>query len=371
MNQVDFLIVVIVAASALSGARRGLISSAGDIISLLLALIVGAVAYPLAAAPIGWATGAPEAVAGALGFIAISVLTVAGSGWGFSFLSSRFEVERRVSRIGGAGFGGAFGVFFAAIVVMGSGLLPGSAEPVAKSRLASAITFVVPRLHENLESVGIALPKLVQLPTDYRDELRGVKQGRQFLRINFTRLDGAICINCRTPTVFEGYQFRRGTLMSPRFRCPRCGRTSDGCQTFEGFHAIYGACPTELAREGLQFDCGVWTNGWWVVPHGACPVCGKEYRGVELVRLWRRGESAAGGLYSRLLGPVGSNSPCSAHQSAKVARRSRAYAPRMPRPSRSSGSGFASGHGNHSTLPKRRQTSGRAGQTIQRFFGTS
>ena len=195
-------------------------------------------------------------------------------------------MTKRTSKIAGAAFGAAFGVFFAAILLMSSGLLPGAGEPVKTSRLASAIASVVPRLHENLESVGIPLPKLVQLPTDYRDELRGVNpstalgvnQGRQFLRVNFTRLDGAMCINCRTPTVFEGYQFSHGTLMSPRFRCPKCGRTSDGCQTFEGFHAIYGACPAELAKEGLQFDCGVWTNGWWVVPHGKCRVCGHEYR---------------------------------------------------------------------------------------------
>lgn len=314
MNQVDFLIAVIVAASALSGARRGLIQSAGDVVSLLLGLIVGALAYPLAAAPIRWITAASEAVSGTLGFIIISVLTVALTGWAFSLLSARLEgvdptaspsraagphearpqpgkllsrARTRMSRLGGAAFGAAFGIFFAAIVVMGSALLPGASQPVSRSRLASAITFIVPRLHENLESVGVPLPKLVQLPADYRDELRGVNpsgpprvnQGRQFLRVNFTRLDGAMCINCRNATVFEGYRFSRGTLMSPRFRCPQCGRTSDGCQTFEGFHAVYGACPAELAEEGLQFDCGVWTNGWFVVPRGPCPVCGKEYRG--------------------------------------------------------------------------------------------
>jgi len=118
----------------------------------------------------------------------------------------------------------------------------------------------------------------VQLPTDYRDELQGMNQGRQFIRINFTRMDGAMCINCRSPVEFQGYQFSRGTLMSPKFRCPNCGRASDGCQTFEGFHEIYGTCPTTLAADGLQFDCGVWTNGWWTVPQGPCPVCGKQYR---------------------------------------------------------------------------------------------
>jgi len=277
MNQVDFLILVVVGVCALSGARRGIISSAGDIISLLLGLVLGAIAYPLAAAPVRWVSGASPAVAGALGFVFLSVLVVAGASWGFSVLSSRFEIGKQASRAGGAGFGAAFGLFFAAILVMASALLPGSAEPVSKSRLASSIAALVPRLHENLESVGIPLPKLVQLPTDYRDELQGINQGRQFLRINFTRMDGAMCINCRSAVDFQGYQFSRGTLMSPKFRCPECGRTSDGCQTFEGFHEIYGSCPTILAAEGLQFDCGVWTNGWWTVPYGPCPVCGKEF----------------------------------------------------------------------------------------------
>jgi hypothetical protein len=140
---------------------------------------------------------------------------------------------------------------------------------------------LVPRFHEKMESVGLPLPKLVQLPTDYRDELKGISQGLQFVRMNSSDLDDATCLHCRSAVAFEGYQFSRGTLMSPLFRCPTCSRTSDGCQTFEGFHVIYGGCPVPLAMEGIQFDCGVWTNGWWTVPHGPCPECGREYRPTE------------------------------------------------------------------------------------------
>jgi hypothetical protein len=151
------------------------------------------------------------------------------------------------------------------------------------------IIALVPEMHVGMESLGLPLPKLVQLPTDYRDELQGINQGLQFLRLNASSLDGAMCIHCRSRVEFEGYHFSRGTLMSPRYRCPQCGRTSDGCQTFEGFHTIYGGCPVPLAEEGLKFDCGVWTNGWWTVPHGPCPVCGKAYRSdpqvaTEMVR---------------------------------------------------------------------------------------
>jgi uncharacterized membrane protein required for colicin V production len=277
MNQVDLLIFVVIAASALSGAKRGLISSAGDIVALFLGLVFGTLCYPLFAAPLHWLTGLPEAYAGALGFMVAAVVVVFLAGWGFSHISERQQLEKKLNRTGGGLFGALFGVFFAAILVMASGLLPHANGSVKDSLLAPRIISLVPKLHQSLESVGLPLPKLVQLPTDYQEELAGLNQGRQFLRINFTALDGSQCINCGAKVDFAGYQFSRGTLMSPKFVCPKCGRTSDGCQTYEGFHTIYHGCPAEIAQDGVKFDCGVWTNGWWVVPRGTCPVCGKQY----------------------------------------------------------------------------------------------
>ena len=277
MNQVDLFIIVVVAACAASGARRGLISAAGDIASLALGLVLASLAYPLAAAPFRWMLGISPPIAGALGFGLAAILTASLAGWGFSALSHRCRLPKLTDRLGGAGFGVAFGLFLAAVLVVASGMLPNAAEPVSRSALGPRITALVPRLHGAMDSLGVPMPKLVRLPADYRDELQGLNQGLQFLPTNFSRLDGALCIHCRSPVDFTGYHFSRGTLMSPRFQCPQCGRTSDGCQTFEGFHAIYGACPVPLAREGLRFDCGVWTNGWWTVPYGPCPVCGQEY----------------------------------------------------------------------------------------------
>ncbi len=278
MNQVDLFIIVVVALSALSGAWRGMVSAAGDIISLLLGLLLAALAYPLTAIPLRWSLGLPPPIADALGFVLLAVLVAFLAGWGFSLLARRFRLSRPTDYLGGAGFGAVFGCLLAAVLVLASGILPGAAAPIGQSALAPPITALVPRLHQNMEALGVALPKLVRLPDDYRDELEGLNRGLRFLRINFSQLDGAVCIHCRSPVEFTGYRFSRGTLMSPRFRCPNCGRTSDGCQTFEGFHAIYGECPVTLAREGLQFDCGVWTNKWWTVPHGPCPVCGRTHR---------------------------------------------------------------------------------------------
>ncbi|UCC69594.1 MAG: CvpA family protein [Armatimonadota bacterium] len=329
MNQVDFFIIVILLLSALSGARRGIVSSAGDIISLVLGLILGALAYPLAAAPVRWIFAPPDPIAGALGFLIVAILTVILAGWGFSFLARRFELSKLTNRLGGAVFGVLFGSLLAAVLVLASGILPGAAPPISKSTLGPRIIALVPHLHENMESLGVPLPKLVRLPDDYRDELRGMNRGLQFLRLNFLRLDGATCINCRSPVDFTGYHFSHGTIMSPQFVCPNCGRTSDGCQTFQGFHRIYGVCPVPLARQGILFDCGVWTNGWWTVPNGPCPVCGKEYRQPP--------DTLAGPAFRARASPVPpdyrsserswrkSNTPSSVHHSPKVARRSPAY----------------------------------------------
>jgi len=282
MNQVDLFVIAVVGACAISGARRGLILSAGDIIALVLGLLVGSLAYLAVAAVLGWVFGLSAPTAGALGFVVVSVSVVVLAAWGFSLLSRRFELSGLPSRVGGAAFGSAYGAVLAAVLVLASGLLGRAAGPVRESALGPRIIALVPNLHEGLESLGFLVPKLVRLPTDYEDELRG-RQGLQFLRINFTRLDGATCLHCRSAVEFEGYRFSRGTLMSPKFRCPNCARTSDGCQTFEGFHAVYGECPVVLARKGLQFDCGVWTNSWWTLPHGPCPVCGKEYQAGKKV----------------------------------------------------------------------------------------
>ncbi len=277
MNQVDLFILAIVGAFALSGARRGIILAGGDVISLVIGLMLAAVAYPIGAAPLRWVFHAGQALGDFLGFALVAVLGVVLAGWGFSFLAERFQTSKVANRIGGAGFGVVFGVILAAALILVSGFIPGAAAPVGESALGPRVVALVPSLHENLDAAGLALPKLMYLPRDYRDELVEAPRGIRFLRINFARLDGAMCINCRSPVEFVGYRFSRGTLMSPKFRCPNCGRTSDGCQTFEGFHTIYGACPVTLADEGVLFDCGVWTNDWWVVPFGPCPVCGKEH----------------------------------------------------------------------------------------------
>jgi len=278
VNQVDFFILLVVTGSAVSGARRGLVGAGGDILSLCFGLALGSIAYPAGSAVMRLFLGPPSALADALGFVAVAALVVTAVSWGLTRAARRVRLPRPVDVSGGAISGAAFGLVLAAVLVLASGLIPGAAEPVERSFLGVRTVTLVPRLHQTMERVGFPLPKLVQLPADYREEIEGRRREFRFERFNFTRLDGAMCLHCRQPVSFDGYHFSRGTLLSPKFACPNCGRTSDGCQTFEGFHTVYRGCPVTPAEEGLQFDCGVWTNGWRTVPHGPCPVCGRELR---------------------------------------------------------------------------------------------
>ena len=56
----------------------------------------------------------------------------------------------------------------------------------------------------------------------------------------------------------------------PLFECLSCGRRSDGCQTFEGHHLLYGACALE---DRAPVRCGHWFCQW-ARTGGTCPVCG-------------------------------------------------------------------------------------------------
>jgi len=281
VNHVDLLILLVIAVSAVVGARRGVVGAGGEVAAVGVGLGGASFGYPIFGAVFAW-LGIPDPLAPLLGFLTFAIALVLVVGWVTGVLARRLRLPATADKVGGAGLGVVMGIMLASAAVLISGAVTRSAVSIQQSRLGMPVVGLVPRLHEAAERIGVPLPKLVQLPQDYRDELSGARQGVQFLRFNATKLTGATCLHCRTPVRFEGYQFVRGTLMSPRFRCPRCGRTSEGCQTFEGFHAIYDVCPVDSAKEGILFDCGVWANGWWTVPHGACPVCGKAYTGTNL-----------------------------------------------------------------------------------------
>lgn len=277
MNEVDIAIFLIVGLSIYYGVAKGFFTGTLDLLSIPLALAAGSVGWKPLAGLFG-AFGFPGPIAGLLGFLVLAIGIALGVIYLGAWLVRNLQPPRWLDRGGGGATGLFSGALLAALLMMISGVLAAPRAAVQQSFLGPQLIRLVPAGYEALERAGVALPKLVMLPTDYRDEVKGTRQGLQFLQINFSRLGGATCMDCRTPVKFLGYKFRKGTLLSPKFQCPKCGRTSDGCQTFEGFHAIYGRCPVDLAREGVRFDCGVWTNGNFIVPRGRCPIDGNILR---------------------------------------------------------------------------------------------
>jgi hypothetical protein len=283
MNEVDLVVILIVALSTYHGIRHGLLSGAADLAAIGLALGIGASAWRIGAAPMRW-LGFPEALAGLLGFIILTVGVAFGGNHLILWLLRNVRPPKWLENSGGGVLGFFLGLLLSAFLLIFSGAMPNAYKAIPKSLLGPRLLAIVPAIHGDMEQIGLPLPKLVMLPTNYREELagNGMRQGLQFLQINFTRLDGSKCIKCEHRVHFLGYKFPRGTLLSPKFQCPNCGRTSDGCQTFQGFHKIYGKCPVDIARQGVWFDCGVWTNGNFVLPHGKCPIDGKELTPAEL-----------------------------------------------------------------------------------------
>jgi len=280
VNDVDLLILVLTGVIAAIGAGRGLWLSLLDIGALAMSLTIGSFAYPLLGIPLRTLLGLPQPAADALGFLGLTLGIVFAIGWLARYLPERSRIPRRLSQLGGGLIGMGLGLTLSAGVVMLSGALLGNTHPIESSFLGDRLLNGLAWSYGASERIGIAIPKLSIQPVRFEEEAEGshsLQGGLRFRRINFARLDGATCIKCRGKMRFLGYSRKVTTLLSPKFQCTLCGRTTDGCQTFEGFHRMYGHCPVDEARQGRLLDCGVWTNNDPVAPNGPCPVCGQEY----------------------------------------------------------------------------------------------
>lgn len=276
MNGIDFLILLVVGLNIYYGARRGLYQGFIDLFSLVPSLILATWFYPAG----GWLVlkliGLPAPFCDVMGFILIAIGIIKLVSYLGLLIPEGQEPPGKVDKVGGGTIGGILGIGLCALILSAlSGLI--SQEEVEESLLGHPIVRSVPKLYERFERLGFDLPKLIRLPRDYQDPRSEIEKTHlQFRRLNFTRLDGATCIKCRGKMKFLGY-LRRGTgPLSPKFQCTHCGRTTDGCQSFEGFHLMYHKCPIQIANEGYELDCGVWSNGDPVIPRGPCPICGSS-----------------------------------------------------------------------------------------------
>jgi uncharacterized membrane protein required for colicin V production len=276
VNEVDVFIIVVLGLNIYYGATRGLLRGIGDLVALFAALGIGSLVYPAPSALLRLLLGLPPVARDMIGFVASAVGVAVGVGYLFAHVAERRRLARATDGIGGGAAGAIVGAILASLLLMLSGVVTGTTQPIDRSALAPQMLEIVPAMHLAMDRVGLPIPKLVMLPPRYELELGNMRYGPQFMRLDFARIEGATCIKCRGPLEFLGYKRVRGSRLAPKFRCRRCARTSDGCQSFQGMHAIYDQCPVVIARRGIKLNCGIWSNRDWVYPRGRCPVDGNE-----------------------------------------------------------------------------------------------
>jgi len=269
MNFIDLLILFLIALAVYAEASRGLLLALFDILRVLAGLSFGLAAYSLAA------TVFHSYLAGIVAFVVIAVTLVTV----LAMLLKRSGVDPKWGvtpwgRIAGGAVGFCLGFAICTVLIPVLGRSRELQSDIMRAPLARPFVALMPSLYTAADAMNVDLPQLNRRAVRFEDE--GLNAKAVFTeRINFSRLNGAMCIECRTPVRFQGYRMKLGMSVSPQFICPNCGRTSDGCQTFEGFHTMYHHCPIEVARGRVAIDCGVWPNGRPVQPKGRCPVCGR------------------------------------------------------------------------------------------------
>lgn len=276
----DVFIVAVILLMVMAGFRVGLISSVFHVFGVLAGLLVSTKYYAPFADMINKRFPIHDLEADMLGFIVIFIIVYLLSILMGILLSSitRFRFVKIANNVGGSIAGLAMGVLLTGAIVLFLGtfsLFPGFNIMVQDSFLGSGITGAANEAYEDLKE-RLNLPGLTFLPEESRQLTPIAKHN-----IDFSTLDGATCFHCTGKVEFLGHHMNKYGTRSPKFICTDCGRTSDGCQTFEGYHLLYGECPAALGRRGYRFNCGIWTNTNFVRPTADCPVC-REDAGVSM-----------------------------------------------------------------------------------------
>ena len=270
---IDGLILLFIGLGIYAEARRGLFLAFTDIIRVVAGLVLGFAAFSVLYRISG---------SYAAGFVGLGVAALIGI-FGVRALLHVLRLDpewgrRPAARIGGGIVGLLLGCLISAVLVPVIGRGGWGREAVLRSTLARPFAEAAPAPYYIADALNLDLPMLNARAIRFEDEGQA-EQMALVERINYSRLRGSTCIECRSAVRFEGYKRRVAVSVSPRFACPICGRTSDGCQTFEGFHRMYGRCPVEVSEALGLIDCGVWPNDRPLYPNGVCPIDGKVVGG--------------------------------------------------------------------------------------------
>ncbi|MFN4227593.1 MAG: CvpA family protein [Candidatus Ratteibacteria bacterium] len=270
MTGIDFIVLIIFGSGILTGILRGFIGGIIDIIGICGGVSLASIAYK---APVNLfrrfnIIGTPVDI---LFFHLFSFLFILSIIVGIEVLRRKVYIKHIVDRIFGFFTGIIEGMFFSAFLLNIMSASPNAAKEIDQAKFTKYITRFVPGIYLKSDKIGITLPKLIALPKNYQDEFNREKLTISFQKTNFYKMKGT-CIKCGGEVEFSGYFLKAGTSIMPKFTCKNCGRTSDGCQTFEIFHFLYNQCPVELAKKGIKFDCGNFPNRELVMPKTQCPI---------------------------------------------------------------------------------------------------
>ena len=278
---IDFITVILVLSGILTGTVRGFLGSIVDLIGISGGIALSSIVYR---APVNLfrrfnITGS---VVELICFLFTSLFLILTIILLLELLRKRADWKHFLDRVFGFFLGIIEGMFFAGIIFITMSGSYNAAMELQQSKLPKYIIKYIPKIYEHADKIGITIPKMLYIPHSYEEEFNPESKTIQFLRINFYRQYKKLtCIKCGGEVKFEGYFPKVGAAMIPKFVCTKCGRTSDGCQTYELFHLYYKQCPIDLARKGIRFDCPRFPNHEWITPKGPCPVDGKE------LELWK------------------------------------------------------------------------------------
>lgn len=281
-NWLDLIILIIMAAAIIQGVRAGLIRSIFSVAGLAAGFLAAVSYYAPAGSMILRHINLPQIIADVLSFIVIFAVTTAAVHLVGSLVAvlTRIRLFKFADRVGGIAAGLLIGftiIGIVLIVITAFPLFNGLHEQIEQSHLAPPIVENTQQVYEELgEMLPVELPQLTTFPEElssYLSIINTRSEQSEHQRVNFKELDGATCFVCGEEVEFLGYLDNDMNSLSPKFICSGCGRTSDGCQTYEGYHEMYQVCPVELGLRGYRFDCGVWSNRSYHRPTGPCVVC--------------------------------------------------------------------------------------------------
>ena len=284
-NWLDLIIFIIVAAAVIKGIRAGLIRSVFNVAGLVIGFLAAVSYYAPAGSMILRHINLPQIIADVLSFIVIFAVTTAAVHLVGSLVAvlTKIRLFRFADRVGGSAAGLLIGFILVGIILIMITAFPlfnGFHDQVEESYLAPTIVENTQQAYEELgKLLPVELPQLTSFPEELSSYLSVISTRSEHSdhhRVNFKELEGATCFVCGGPVEFIGYLDNNMQSVSPKFICTECDRTSDGCQTYEGYHEMYQVCPVELGKLGYRFDCGVWTNHSYHRPTGPCAVCGAE-----------------------------------------------------------------------------------------------